>query len=142
MRTIVTLLLLAFAMQSYGQNGKLFKGTINGSIKVTLYLQGLEEGVNADPLLGAYKYDHRKDFILLNGYHNNDGNVVLVEQFTVNFSGVFMGTINKKTLKGRWISADQKKTYPFELVEMKATKEQVASFQNAMDVKAQTFRNY
>ena len=39
MRTIFTLLLLTIFTQVFGQKGKLYKGTINNTIKITLYLE-------------------------------------------------------------------------------------------------------
>ena len=63
MKTIFTLLLLTILTQTFGQTGKLYKGTINNTIKITLYLQGLDEGTNADPIIGTYKYDNKKNYI-------------------------------------------------------------------------------
>ncbi|QDW24372.1 hypothetical protein FFJ24_005865 [Pedobacter sp. KBS0701] len=142
MRTSFTIFFLMFFIQTFAQRGKLFKGTLNNSVKISLYLQGLEDGTYADPILGAYKYDNQKDYILLNGYKNKDGNIVLVEQATVNFSGIFLGTLNKKQIKGKWIAANQKKAFLFDVIETTATKEQLIKFQGAIEVKANEFRNY
>ena len=140
--TILTILLLIFTIQTFGQTGKLYKGTINNNIKITLYLQGLDEGTNADPIIGIYKYDNKKNYILLNGYRNNDGNISLVELSTANFSGTFLGTITKNCIVGKWISANQKKNYSFELKEIVATTEQINNFQKAITEKGNEFRNY
>lgn len=142
MKTIFTLLLLAIVTQSFGQTGKLYKGTISNTIKISLYLQGLDEGTNADPIIGTYKYDNKKDYILLNGYRNNAGNISLVELSTANFSGTFLGTLFKNRIVGKWISANQKKSYTFELTEIVATKEQLNNFQKAITEKGNEFRNY
>lgn len=142
MRIILTLFCLMFLTQVYGQTGSLFQGTLNKTVKVTLYLQGLDEGTNAERILGAYKYDTQTKYILLNGYRNNDGNIVLVEQSTANFSGTFLGTINNNYISGKWISANQKKSYPFKLGKIVATKEQLARFKNAITSKANEFSNY
>ncbi len=142
MKTLLTLLFFVIAVPTFGQNGKLFKGTLNKTIKITFYLEGLDEGTNADPILGAYKYDNQKEYILLNGYINNDGNIVLVEQSTVNFSGVFLGNLNQEKIKGTWTSANQNKSFSFELTKTVATKEQLAKFKNAITDKIDEFRNY
>jgi len=142
MKTIFTLLLLTIFTQVFGQKGKLYKGTINNAIKITLYLQGLDEGTNADPISGTYKYDNKKDYILINGYRNKDGNISLVELSTANFSGTFLGTLTKNRIVGKWISANQKKNYTFELIEIVATKEQINNFQKAITEKGNEFRNY
>ena len=141
-RTLFTFLLLVTFTQVYAQKGKLYKGTINNTLKITLYLEGVEEGTNADPIIGTYKYDNKKDYILLNGYRNNDGNISLVELSTANFSRTFLGSIDKKNISGKWISANQQKNYAFELTEINATKEQIANFQKAITEKGNEFRNY
>ena len=142
MRTIFTLLLLTIFTQVFRQKGKLYKGTINNTIKITLYLERLDEGINADPIIGTYKYDNKKNYILLNGFRNNDGNISLVELSTANFSGTFLGTLTENRILGKWISANQKKNYTFELTEIVATKEQINNFQNAITEKGNEFRNY
>lgn len=136
------MLLFTLFTNAFGQNEKLYKGTMGKSIKITFYLQGLDEGINADPIVGAYKYDNKKDYILITGFRNNKGNVSLTEFATVNFSGNFLGTMNRNTIVGKWISADQKTSYPFELVQTEAKKEQIEKFKQAMNVKATEFRNY
>ncbi|QDW24861.1 hypothetical protein [Pedobacter sp. KBS0701] len=142
MKTILTLFLLITFTQIFGQTGKLYKGTINNTIKITLYLEGLDEGINADPIIGTYKYDNKKNYILLKGFRNNDGNISLVELSTANFSGTFLGTLTKNNIIGKWISANQKKNYIFELTEIVATKEQINNFQKAIVEKGNEFRNY
>lgn len=142
MRTIFTLLFLIICNKTFAQTSRLYKGTINHTIKITLYLEGLDEGINADPIIGAYKYDNNKGYILLNGYRNNEGNISLVEQSSVNFTGTFLGTLNKKRIIGKWISANQKKTYNFELTEIVSTKEQLNNFKKAIKEKADEFRSY
>ena len=142
MRIIFTLLLLIVFTQVFGQKGKLYKGTINNTIKITLYLEGLDEKTNADPITGTYKYENEKEYILLNGFRNNDGNINLVELSTANFSGTFLGTLTENRIFGKWISANQKKNYTFELTEIVATKEQINNFQKAITEKGNEFRNY
>lgn len=141
-RAILTLLFSILLLKASAQTGKLYRGTINKSIKVTLYLQGLDEGTNADPIVGSYKYDNKNSYLLLNGYKNSKGNVVLVEQGSPNFSGVFLGTLLGKIFKGRWVSDDHKKSYSFELVEAVMSSEHAKKFNEAIESKAAQFRNY
>jgi len=75
LKKIFTLLLLTLVTQTFGQSGKFYKGTINNNLKITLCLRGVDEGTNDDPIVGAYKYDSKKDYILVNGYRSNDGNI-------------------------------------------------------------------
>lgn len=142
MRILIILLVFGLTSQTFAQTGKLFKGTLNNSIKISLYLQGLDEGTNADPIIGAYKYDGQKGYLLLNGYRNKDGNIVLVEQATPNFSGIFFGIVSGSQVSGKWISANQQVSYPFKIVAITANKEQLIQFQDAIAAKANEFRNY
>ncbi|TCD12119.1 hypothetical protein EZ449_03625 [Pedobacter frigidisoli] len=141
MKFLCTILILCFAIPAFSQTGKLFKGTINNS-KITLYLQGMDEGTHVDKILGGYKYDSQRQYILLNGYANNKGNIVLVEQASPNFSGVFLGAITGSQIKGKWLSADQTKNYPFQLQVIKATQSQKELFDKAIIKKANEFSGY
>ncbi|RZL51256.1 MAG: hypothetical protein EOP00_00115 [Pedobacter sp.] len=141
MKILITIIFLCLATHVFSQSGKIFKGVINNS-KITLYVQGLDEGTHSDRILGVYKYDNQQQYILLNGYVNNKGNIVLVEQATPNFSGVFFGSINAKRINGKWTSADQKKVYSFQLQEIKATQAQISQFDHAIIKKGNEFSNY
>lgn len=142
MKTIFSLLLLIIFVQISAQTGKLYKGTINGNIKITLYLEGLDEGIYADQISGSYKYDNKKNYILLNGYRNNDGNISLTEFSTPNFTGTFLGTLTENIIVGKWISADLKRTYTFNLTEIVPTKDQLNDFQKAIRDISNDFTKY
>ncbi len=142
MRTLIILLVFGLVSQTYAQTGKLFKGTLNNSIKITLYLQGLEDGTNADPIIGAYKYDDQKKYLLLNGYRNTDGNIILVEHATPNFSGVFFGLMSGNQISGKWTSANQMSSYAFKIVAVIPKEGQLTQFQSAIASKAKEFRKY
>ena len=120
MREIFTILLLIIFTPIFAQTGKLYKGTINSTIKITLYLEGLDEGKYADQIIGSYKYDNKEEYFLLNGFRNNDGNIILIELATANFSGFFFG----------------------ELIEFVATKKQLNDFHRSITEKGKEFRNY
>lgn len=142
MKIISAFLLLILPSLTFAQTAKLYKGTINYKIKITFYLDGLDEGTNADPVTGSYKYDKGNGYILLNGHKNNSGNISLVELSSANFTGTFLGTLKKGKITGRWISANQKENYPFELTQVVATQVQLTEFKNAIMNKASEFRNY
>jgi len=142
MRTLLTFLFTGLVLQASAQTGKLYRGTINKSIQITLYLEGLDNGTNADPIVGSYKYDTQSSYLLVNGYINNKGNVVLVEQGSANFTGVFLGAFQDHKIIGNWFSDDYKKSYPFELVEAAANKAQAAKFKAAIAAKARQFSAY
>ncbi|MGN7986080.1 hypothetical protein ACTJKC_02005 [Pedobacter sp. 22226] len=142
MKIIIGFLFLILPVLTFAQSGKLYKGTINHKIKITFYLEGLSEGTNADPVTGSYRYDKGKGYILLNGHKNNVGDLSLVEMSSVNFTGTFLGTLKKNKITGRWISANQKEDYTFELTEVVAAQAQLSGFRNAIIDKASEFRSY
>lgn len=127
---------------TFAQTGKLYRGTINYNIKITFYLESLNVGTNADQILGSYKYDKAKRYILLNGYKNDTDDISLVEFSSVNFTGTFLGTLKNKHIRGRWVSANQKVNYPFELTEVAANQAQISDFKSAIMNKASEFRSY
>ncbi len=141
-RTLLTLLFTVLVLQVSAQTGKLYRGTINKSVKVILYMEGLDNGTNADPIVGSYKYDIKSSYLLLNGYRNSNGNVVLVEHGSANFTGVFLGVVKGRNFVGKWLSDDYKKQYPFELVEVAEKENQIAKFKEAIEAKAAQFREY
>ena len=142
MKALLATILLSIFSQINAQDGKLYKGTINGKIKITLYLSGLDAGTYADAIAGSYKYDSKNNYILLNGYRNNKGNFSLVELSTANFTGIFLGNLIKNKIVGNWISADQKRNYPVDLIQVSATKAQLTIFQKAIEDKGTEFNNY
>lgn len=142
MKIIIAFLLLILPGLTFAQTGKLYKGTINHKIKINFYLEGLNEGTNADPIIGSYQYEKGKGYILLNGHKNNSGDISLVEMSSVNFTGTFLGTLKKNKITGRWISANQKEDFPFELTEVVSNQAQLSDFKHAIMNKASEFRNY
>ncbi|WP_313376761.1 hypothetical protein [Chishuiella sp.] len=126
----------------FGQTGKSYKGTINNSTPITFYVEGINEGTYADQIIGIYKYDNKEDYFLLNGYRNNRGDIVLIEQKTVNFSGIFFGKLFKNKITGRWISSNQKEDYNFDIHEVILSKKQIIELKNAITKKTNEFNNY
>ncbi len=142
MRILLLLLALTFSGTTFAQDRRLYAGTINGNLKITLYLEGLETGTHADAVNGAYQYAGKTNFLLLNGYANNAGNICLTEMATPNFSGVFLGTIVKNRITGFWTSANGKNRYPFALVQVKAIPAEMTRFEEAMKKTGAEFHSY
>ena len=142
MRTLLLLIVLPFSIYASAQDKRIYAGTVNGNLEITLYLEGLETGTHADAILGAYQYAGKKNFLLLNGYFNNAGNVCLTELATPNFSGVFLGTLVKNKFAGFWTSADGKTRYPFALVQMEALPAEIARFAEAIEKIGAEFHSY
>lgn len=100
--------------QSY-INSTLYKGTLNGNIKIELYLKESENPCGGDLtfFIGMYKYNTQDKWILLDittDKHNK--NYCMVEY---SFSGVLFLEDNEGSLYGNWISADTKKQFKVEL---------------------------
>lgn len=142
MRIVLFFLLLSSSISAFSQDKRMYAGTLNGNLKITLYLEGLETGTHADAILGAYQYAGKTNFLLLNGYFNNAGNVCLTELATPNFSGVFLGTLVKNRLAGFWTSADGKKRYPFALVQVEALPAEITRFEKGMEAISEEFSSY
>ncbi len=142
MRALFFLLALFSSSAVLAQEERLFAGTINEKLKITMYLEGLESGTYADALSGAYKYEDKEGFLLLNGYVNKEGAVCLTEFATPNFSGVFLGRLAQKHIEGTWISADQKMQYPFQLMQVPAVPAEIARFKKGRKAIVQEFQSY
>jgi hypothetical protein len=142
MRIFLFLIALFLSGTACAQDKRLYSGTLNGKLKITVYLEGLETGTHADGILGSYQYAGKEAYLLLSGYSNNDGHICLTEMATPNFSGVFLGTIFKDRITGFWTSADGKKRYPFALVQVKAPPAEIARFEKGMEALGEEFRSY
>lgn len=93
----------------------LYKGTLNGTIKISLYFNEQKNpcGGNSSILNAMYKYDNQNKWILLNVTTNQQKtNYCLVED---NFSGVLFLKKQENTFSGYWISPNVKKQFKVEL---------------------------
>lgn len=93
----------------------LYKGTLNETIKISLYLN--EEvhscGGNLTILNAMYKYDNQDKWILLDvSTDRQKKNYCMVED---GFTGVLFLEENEGSFKGNWISRDTKKQFKVEL---------------------------
>ena len=93
----------------------LYKGTLNGTIKIALYLNEQEHpcGGNQTIINAMYKYDNQDQWILLDVTTDKQKkNYCMVED---GFSGVLFLQNNEASLFGNWISPDTKKQFEVEL---------------------------
>lgn len=95
----------------------LYKGALNGNIKISLYLTAHENpcggGMDAPSYNAMYKYDNQEKWMLLNV--NTDlyrTQFCMVEDW---FTGTLFLTKNGYMLNGKWISPDTKKQFYVEL---------------------------
>ena len=96
-------------------NSSLYKGTLNGNIKISLYLKESENPCGGDLTFftGMYKYDNQDKWILLDvSTDRAKKNYCMVED---NFSGVLFLEDNEGSFYGHWISPDTKKLFKVEL---------------------------
>jgi len=96
-------------------NSTLYKGTLNGTIKITLYLTEHENpcGGNVTFFNAMYKYDNQEKWILLNVNTDRDKkNYCMVED---NFTGALFLEKNENNISGHWISPNSKKQYKIKL---------------------------
>lgn len=93
----------------------LYKGTLNGNIKITLYLNEQEHpcGGNLTILNAMYSYDNQDKWLLLNVTTDKDKkNYCMVED---GFTGVLFLENNEGSFYGNWISPSTRKQYKVEL---------------------------
>lgn len=98
----------------------LYKGMLNGNIKIWLYLYEQEHpcGGNLTILNAMYKYDNQDKWILLNVTRDKQrANYCMVED---NFTGVLFLEEKENSLNGNWISTDTKKQFKVKLEKTKA----------------------
>lgn len=95
--------------------GSLYQGTLNGNIKIWLYLheQGSPCGGDATVINAMYKYDNQDKWILLSvATDKQKKNYCMVED---NFTGTLFIEKEGKFFKGYWISPDTEKKFKAEL---------------------------
>ncbi|MCL5245338.1 hypothetical protein M4I21_05930 [Cellulophaga sp. 20_2_10] len=93
----------------------LYKGTLNGKTKISLYLNEQEHPCGGEmTLLNAmYKYDNQKKWLLLNTTTDiQKKKYCMVED---NFTGALFLEEEGDYLRGNWVSPDTKQKYEVEL---------------------------
>lgn len=89
----------------------ILKGTINNTIKITMYLNEQEDpcGGDATIIYAMYKYDTQEEWMLLNVTRNTKKKgYCMVED---NFTGVLFLEEHNNFFAGHWVSPDTKKQY-------------------------------
>ncbi len=100
----------------------LYKGTLNGTIKIWLYLKEQEHpcGGNITILDAMYKYDNQEKWLLLNVTTDKEKKrYCLVED---NFTGVLFLKRSGDFLNGNWISPNTQKQFKIKLEKVKLDK--------------------
>jgi len=92
----------------------LYKGTLNGTIKIRLYLKEQEHPCGGSTYFqGMYKYDKQEKWLLLEVTTDREQEkFCMVED---GFSGVLFLEKNEGSFHGNWISPDTKQQFKVEL---------------------------
>ncbi|OUS02829.1 hypothetical protein A9Q86_01915 [Flavobacteriales bacterium 33_180_T64] len=93
----------------------LYKGTLNGTTKITLYINEQKHpcGGNRTIINAMYKYDNQKKWILLDVTTDLEkNNYCMVEN---GLTGVLLLGKHENTFSGNWISSNSKKQFKVEL---------------------------
>lgn len=100
----------------------LYKGTLNESTIIWLYLNEQESSCGGDETMihAMYKYDNQDKWLLLDvtqGFKNNK--LCMVEN---NFTGILLLEESGNNLNGNWISPNAKKQFKVELQKVELNK--------------------
>ena len=109
MKPLYTFLFLFTITIALGQNTKsyLYKGTIDGKMPVTMYLESEDNGCTPQLVYkGMYKYDKLSNWLQLEITSNDKGQFIFTEY---QFSGVLILQKTKEGFNGIWISPDTKR---------------------------------
>lgn len=129
------LCMLAFALSCISmhaqQHPNLYKGTIDGKMQVTLFMQSEENGCGADPFYSAmYRYDKVSNWLELDVNVNEKQQYAMVE---FGFTGLMILKKEGSVLKGTWISPDGKRQLPVQLKEAPMNSKELESYRSKME---------
>jgi hypothetical protein len=135
-KVFLTVLFCAFffiSANAQAVKNTLYKGIIDGKIRVTFYIKTEENPCTADLLYTSmYRYDKSGSWIQLDITQNkkNENDFVMVEH---GFSGVMILRKDGSNFSGLWISSDSKKQLKVELKETAMTKKEIETYESKME---------
>ena len=129
------LLILAFTTyftSLHAQNtSTLYKGTVNGKMQVTLFLQSVENGCGGDPYYnGMYRYEKVSNWLQLNVTEGIKQQFAMVEE---GFTGLMILKKEGDMMNGTWISPDNKKQIPVQLKKVTISKKEMQTYEDKME---------
>lgn len=139
MKKVILFFLICFSFfnhlnaQSQTPVSNLYKGTIDGKIPITLYIQTEENPCTADLMFASmYRYDKSNKWIQIYPTQNtkSENEFVMVEH---GFSGVLLVKKTGNTFSGLWISPDTKKQLKVDLKEASMTKKEIENYKKTME---------
>lgn len=127
---ILTFIMSCVALQAQNSSS-LYKGTVNGKMPVTLFLQSVENGCGGDPFYNAmYRYEKVSNWLELNVTEGAKGQFAMVEE---GFTGLMILKKEGETMSGTWISPDGKKQIPVQLTKVNIGKKDMESYEKKME---------
>ncbi|MFZ4930956.1 hypothetical protein [Chryseobacterium sp. Mn2064] len=109
----------------------LYKGTVNGKMQVTLFLQSVENGCGGDPFYnGMYRYEKVSNWLQLNVTEGAKQQFAMVEE---GFTGLMILKKEGEMMNGTWISPDNKKQIPVQLKKVNISKKEMQTYEDKME---------
>ncbi|MGU3373632.1 hypothetical protein [Chryseobacterium sp. M5A1_1a] len=129
---LLILTITLFSVSLYAQNNStIYKGTVNGKMPVTLFIQTVENGCGGDPYYNAmYRYEKVSNWLQLNVTEGVKQQLAMVEE---GFTGLMILKKEGDMMNGTWISPDGKKQIPVELKKVTVSKKEMESYQDRME---------
>ncbi len=129
---LLILTITIFSVSLHAQsNPTLYKGTMNGKMPITLFIQAIENGCGGDPYYDAmYQYDKVSNWLQLSVTERVKQQFAMVEE---GFTGLMIVKKEGDMMNGTWISPDGKKQIPVELKKVTMSKKEIESYQDKME---------
>lgn len=122
---------LSFIFAKAQNNSTLYKGTVDGKMPVTLFLQSVENGCGGDPFYNAmYRYEKVSNWLELNVTEGAKQQFAMVEQ---GFTGLMILKKEGDTMNGIWISPDNKRQLPVQLKKVSISKKDRDDYEEKME---------
>ncbi|MGL6128612.1 hypothetical protein BBI01_21940 [Chryseobacterium artocarpi] len=123
--------ILSFISLKAQNSSTLYKGTINGKMPVTLFLQSVENGCGGDPFYNAmYRYEKVSNWLELSVTEGVKQQFAMVEN---GFTGLMILKKDGETMNGVWISPDNKKQLPVQLKKVSVSKKEMETYEEKME---------
>ncbi|MEG0929104.1 hypothetical protein [Chryseobacterium sp.] len=127
---ILTITIFSISLNAQS-NPTLYKGTINGKMSITLFIQAIENGCGGDPYYDAmYRYDKVSNWLQLSVTEGVKQQFAMVEE---GFTGLMIVKKEGDMMNGTWISPDGKKQIPVELKKVTISKKEMENYQDRIE---------
>ena len=122
---------LSFIFAKAQNNSTLYKGTVDGKMPVTLFLQSVENGCGGDSFYNAmYRYEKVSNWLELNVTEGAKQQFAMVEH---GFTGLMILKKEGDAMNGIWISPDNKRQLPVQLKKEPISKKDREGYEEKME---------